>query len=94
MFPFPLPASAHVLKAADETGCQLAIVDAPPFAKDIAYEAAQAADFILIPTRPAVLDVRAMTRTLELVRHYGKPSAVVLTFCPAQGSEIADTEDA
>jgi chromosome partitioning protein len=84
----------HVLAAAAETGCNLAIIDAPPFAKDIAYEAAQQADFILIPTRPAVLDVMAMTRTLELVRHYGKPSAVVLTFCPIQGREIADTEDA
>jgi chromosome partitioning protein len=84
----------HVLKAAEETGCELAIIDAPPFAKDIAYEAAQHADFILIPTRPAVLDVMAMTKTLELVRHYGKPAAVVLTFCPTQGREIADTEEA
>ena len=84
----------HVLRAAEESGCNLAIIDAPPFAKDIAYEAAQHADFILIPTRPAVLDVMAMTRTLELVRHYGRPSAVVLTFCPIQGKEIADTEDA
>jgi chromosome partitioning protein len=84
----------HVLKAAAESGCDIAIIDAPPFAKDIAYEAAQRADFILIPTRPAVLDVMAMTRTLELVNHYGKPAAVVLTFCPIQGREIADTEDA
>lgn len=84
----------HVLKAAAESGCDIAIIDAPPFAKDIAYEAAQRADFILIPTRPAVLDVMAMTRTLELVSHYGKPAAVVLTFCPIQGREIADTEDA
>ncbi len=83
----------HVLKAAKESGCGLAIIDAPPFANDIAYEAAQHADFILIPTRPAVLDVMAMTRTLELVRHYNKPSAVVLTFCPIQGREITDTED-
>ncbi len=83
-----------VLKAAQESGCDLAIIDAPPFAKDIAYEAAQAADFILIPTRPAVLDVMAMTKTIELVRHYAKPSAVVLTFCPVQGKEITDTEDA
>lgn len=82
----------HVLKAAAETGCDLAIIDAPPFAKDIAFEAAQRADFILIPTRPAVLDVMAMTKTLELVGHYNKPSAVVLTFCPVQGREIADTE--
>jgi chromosome partitioning protein len=84
----------HVLKAAADSGCDLAIIDAPPFAKDIAFEAAQAADFILIPTRPAVLDVMAMTKTLELVRHYGRPSAVVLTFCPAQGRELADTEAA
>lgn len=84
----------HVLKAAADTGCDLAIIDAPPFAKDIAFEAAQRADFILIPTRPAVLDVMAMTKTLELVSHYGKPSAVVLTFCPIQGREIADTEAA
>jgi hypothetical protein len=27
--------------------------------KDIAYEAAERADFVLIPTRPAVLDVMA-----------------------------------
>jgi chromosome partitioning protein len=83
-----------VLKAAAGTGCALAIIDAPPFAKDIAFEAAQHADLILIPTRPAVLDVMAMTKTLELVRHYAKPSSVVLTFCPIQGRELADTEDA
>jgi chromosome partitioning protein len=84
----------HVLKAADETGCDLAIIDAPPFAKDIAFEAAQHADFILIPTKAAVLDFMAVTKTLELVGHYNKPSAVVLTFCPIQGREVADTEDA
>ena len=84
----------HVLKAAAGSECALAIIDAPPFAKDIAFEAAQHADFILIPTRPAVLDVMAMTKTLELVRHYAKPSSVVLTFCPIQGREVADTEGA
>lgn len=85
----------HMLKAIRDGGCQLAIIDAPPIAKDVALEAAQHADFILIPTRPAVLDVMAMTKTLELARHYAKPAAVVLTFCPTQGGrEITDTEDA
>jgi len=81
----------HLLRAAEESGCEMAIIDAPPFAKDIAYEAARYADFILIPTRPAVLDVMAMTRTLELVRHYEKPAVIVLTFCPPAGREIGDT---
>jgi chromosome partitioning protein len=84
----------HLLKAAMESGCDLAIIDAPPFAKDIAFEAAHHADFILIPTRPAVLDIMAMTKTLDLVKHYGKPAAVVLTFCPPAGRELSDTEEA
>ena len=82
----------HVLRTANEAGTDLAIIDAPPFAKDIAFEAAQAADFILIPTKPAVFDVMAMNKTLDLVRHYAKPAAVVVTFCPVQGREVSDTE--
>ena len=90
----PAARLGHMLKAAGEGGCELAIIDAPPFAKDIAFEAAEQADYILIPTRPAVLDVMAMTKTLELVQHYRKPSSIVLTFCPTQGKELGDTEEA
>ena len=91
-----VPASrlSHVLAAADGAGCDLAIIDTPPFSKDIAYEAAQRADFVLIPTRPAVLDAMAMTRTLELVQHYQRPYGIVLTFCPPQGREVEDTVQA
>lgn len=90
----PAARLGHMLKAAGEGGCEFAIIDAPPFAKDIAFEAAEQADYILIPTRPAVLDVMAMTKTLELVQHYRKPSSIVLTFCPTQGREVGDTEEA
>jgi chromosome partitioning protein len=85
---------AHVLAAAGDAGADLAIVDTPPFAKDIAFEAAERADFVLIPTRPAVLDVMAMTRTIELIRNFQRPAAVVLTFCPPSGKEIEDTAGA
>lgn len=87
-----LPSSrlAHMLQAAKDGGCDLAIIDPPPMAKDIAYEATQSADFVLVPTRPAVLDVMAMSKTLNLVRHFDKPFAVVLNFCPPQGREIND----
>lgn len=89
-----IPASRlkHILKAAAEGGADLAIIDTPPFAKDIAFEAAERADFVLIPTRPAVLDVMAMTRTINLLSTYQRPSAVVLTFCPPAGREVEDTE--
>lgn len=88
---------AHMLKAAAEAGTDLVIVDAPPVAKDIAFQAIENADFILIPTRPAVLDVMAATETLKLIRRASdppKPAAVVITFCPPQGREVGDTENA
>lgn len=87
----PAARLSHVLAAAKDAGCDLAIIDTPPFSKDIAYEAAQRADFVLIPTRPAVLDVMAMTRTLELVKHYERPYSIILTFCPPHGREVDDT---
>lgn len=87
----PAARLGHVLAAAAEAAVDIAIIDTPPFSKDIAYEAAERADFVLIPTRPAVLDVMAMTRTLELVRHYSRAHAVVLTFCPPSGREVEDT---
>lgn len=90
-----VPASRlkHMLDAARESGCTFAVIDTPPFAKDIAFEAVQHADAVLIPTRPAVLDVMAMVKTFEVVRHYQKPATVVLTLCPPKGREIVDTID-
>lgn len=84
----------HMLEAARQAGCGLAVIDTPPFAKDIAFEAAQLADFILVPTRPAVFDAKAVVRTLAMVKGYGKPSAVVLTFCQPFGSDAADAAEA
>lgn len=91
-----IPASrlSHVLKAAREAEADLAIVDTPPFAKEIAFESAQLADFVVVPARPAVLDVMAMTRTLELLNTVGTKAAVVLTFCPPVGREMAEAEEA
>lgn len=84
----------HTLKAAREGGCDLAIIDTPPHNRDIAFDAAGAADFILIPTRPAVFDAKAVLATLSIVRSLHKPSAVVLTFCQPFGTEVADTAEA
>lgn len=91
-----VPASrlGHVLEAAKSASADIAIIDTPPFAKDIAFEAAQHADLVLIPTRPAVLDVMAMTRTIELIKAFDKRADVVLTFCPPAGREVSDTEAA
>jgi len=84
----------HYLKASQETGVDFVFIDTPPFAKDIAYDAAKFADFVLIPARPAILDIIAMTRTVDLIKAFSKNAAVVLTFCPHVGKEIEETEEA
>lgn len=84
----------HYLKASKEAGADFVFIDTPPFAKDIAYDAAKMADFVLIPAKPAVLDIIAMTRTVELIKAFSKRAAVVLTFCPPVGKELEEAQEA
>lgn len=84
----------HYLKASKETGVDFVFIDTPPFAKDIAYDAAKFANFVLIPARPAILDIIAMTRTVDLIKTFSKNAAVALTFCPPIGKELEETKEA
>jgi len=83
-----------VHKASDGAGADLVLIDTPPFAKDIAYDAARLADFVLVPARPAVLDIIALTRTVDLIRAFGRRATVVLTFCPPAGRELEEAREA
>jgi len=84
----------HYLAAAREADADLVVIDTPPFAKDIAYDAAKLADFVIIPAKPAVLDIIAMTRTIDLIKAFSKRAAVVLTFCPPIGRELEEAQEA
>ena len=94
----PAVASMHAVRlqsmqeAARETGADLVIIDGAAIARDVAFEAAKVADFVLIPSKAAVFDTMAMTHTIDVVRQCEKPSAVVLTFVPPVGAEISDAE--
>src|SRR4051794_23287206 len=58
----------HMLKSAADAGVELVVIDAPPIVKDIAFQAAEHSDFVLIPTKPAVLDIMAATETVKLIK--------------------------
>jgi chromosome partitioning protein len=79
----------NVLKAAKDAGASLAIIDTAPHAESTALAAARAADFILIPCRPAILDLRAIAATIDIARLAGKPASVILNTVPPRGS-LAD----
>ncbi|MEM7492326.1 MAG: AAA family ATPase [Pseudomonadota bacterium] len=80
-----LPSYLEKIAAA---GYDLAVLDCPPVNYDIAYSAASAADYVLIPTRADVLDVASMRKTLEVVQTVERPHSVVLNFCPPSGGEV------
>ena len=76
-----------VPKALSATQRPWVFLDTPPHAEEALRAIAEAVDYILIPTRPAILDLRAIADTVALVQ--GKPAAIVLNSCPA-GRGVAE----
>jgi chromosome partitioning protein len=70
----------------------LVILDCPPV-QGAAIAAANPADFVLIPTRTDILDIRSMRSTVALMQSIKKPLAVVLTFCPPAGAEVEQARE-
>lgn len=71
-----------ILKAAEADGIDLVIVDSRPSVERDTALIAGRADLVLIPTRPAVLDLQAIGATIEVVKLAKRPAAIVLNACP------------
>jgi chromosome partitioning protein len=91
----PVVVSAHasqleeVLHAARANGATLTIIDTAPHSERDALAAGRAADLILIPCRPAILDLRAMAATKELADLARTPAVAVINAAPVRG-HLAD----
>lgn len=83
-----------VLEAAKEAGASFVFIDSAPHSESTALAAARAADLVLIPCRPAILDIRAISSTIDLVKLAGTPAAVVLNCVPPRGSLADEAEEA
>ena len=87
----PVVISAHasqldeVLDAARENGAAVSIIDTAPHSERDALAAARAADLILIPCRPGILDLRAMASTKELADLANTTALAVITAAPPRG---------
>jgi len=86
---------AQALQAAEDGGADLALIDTAPHAESAALAAAKAADLILIPCRPGILDLRAIGTTADVAKIAGKPAFVVLNAMPPGATRlIADARAA
>jgi chromosome partitioning protein len=78
------------LKAAEDQGFILAIIDTPPAAGPQALTAAQTADLILIPCRPSLVDLDAIRRTALLIKSAGITAYVVFNAAPPGATTLLE----
>lgn len=84
----------QVLEAANKAGANLVIIDTAPHSESSSLAAARAANLVLIPCRPAILDLRAITNTIDLARLADTPAFVILNSVPPRGSLADEASDA
>lgn len=83
------------LKAASENGAELVVIDTAPHSDGVAIAAIKAADLVLIPCRPGILDLRAITSTVDIVSTHKKRAFVVLNAVPPRATQLlADAQAA
>ena len=82
-----------VLKAARDQA-DLAIIDTAPHSETAALAAAKLADLVLVPCRPAILDLRAIALTVEMLQlaKRAEQSWVVLNSVPNSSMKIDATK--
>ena len=66
-------------------GVDLLVIDTAPHSHDDAIIAAKLADFILIPSRPAILDLEAIGSSVDIVKNIDGKAVIVLNACPYPG---------
>jgi chromosome partitioning protein len=87
-----VPHLARTLKAAADNGADLAIIDTAGRTNDAALAAAKAADLVLIPIQPSLIDLKTIDATLEIIRLAGNPTTrALLTRVRPIGTRADDT---
>ena len=81
---------SKALEVAKSAGAALTIIDSAPHSADAAVAAIEAADLILIPCRPGILDLGAIATTARLGKVAGKPAYVVLNAVPPNSPRIVE----
>jgi chromosome partitioning protein len=87
----------NVPKALEATKRQWVFIDTPPRPEEALRAVCTISDFILIPARPGILDLRAIADTVGLVD--SKPAVIVLNSCPpgrgfCEASVVAESRSA
>lgn len=76
------------LEACQDDDIDFVLIDTVPDISAIAVHAARVSDLVVIPVRPSVLDMEAISASVELVQGVGKTAVIILNQSPT-GSTVA-----
>ena len=85
---------AKVIAHAREIATGMLVLDTAPHSEAASLEAARCADLVLVPCQPSIMDLRAMRKTVELLKLVKVPAFALLNNVPSYGAiadEAADT---
>ncbi len=96
--PIVQPAQANrlgiILAEAEKLGAAFVVIDTSPNSDGASLSAARAADLVLIPCRPHLLDLKAIGSSIDLAHLAKKPFAVVVNAVPPRGSLATEADTA
>lgn len=84
----------HEMTRIEASGGDVVVIDTAPHSDSAALEAAKCADMVLVPCRPAILDLEAISNTLDLARAVNGNVHVVMNAVAAIGNEAAEATEA
>ena len=64
------------------------IIDTMPDLDQTARAVCQAAQHVIVPTRPSVMDLESVAGTLALARQVGTPASVLFNLVPSRSKEL------
>jgi len=83
----------NILETAKENEADLVIIDTAPHSDNAALSAARVADLVLIPCRPSVLDLRAISQSVDIASLANKQAIVVINAAPPRGGLSDEARD-
>jgi len=80
------------LEQLKEIGADIVVLDTAPHAEATALDAARSADLVIVPCQPSIMDLRAMTKSINMLRLVDVPAYAVLN--GVQHHSLAAAEEA
>lgn len=75
----------------NDLGIEMLFIDTPPAVTDVIRDVVSLADIVIVPTKPSPLDVRAVTKTVDIVAECEKPMVFVISMAKKNTRIASDT---